>query len=118
MRNSPSCSALFRVLTVTRILQGKKCSWSSDALARKAELLPIMATNPLPREKLPQSLPMKLESSWHSGCGGDRYQVLVVTHLDRANHLHSHFVVNTVSFVDGIKYHRTKQDYKEKILAR
>ena len=44
---------------------------------------------------------------------GDRYQVLVATHLDRANHLHSHFVVNTVSFVDGIKYHRTKQDYKE-----
>ena len=44
---------------------------------------------------------------------GDRYQVLVATHLDKANHLHSHFVVNTVSFVDGIKYHRTKQDYKE-----
>lgn len=44
---------------------------------------------------------------------GDRYQVLVATHLDRANHLHSHFVLNTVSFVDGIKYHRTKQDYIE-----
>lgn len=44
---------------------------------------------------------------------GDRYQVLVATHLDRANHLHSHFVINTVSFVDGIKYHRTKEDYKE-----
>lgn len=44
---------------------------------------------------------------------GDRYQVLVATHLDKSNHLHSHFVVNTVSFVDGIKYHRTKQDYKE-----
>ena len=44
---------------------------------------------------------------------GDRYQVLVATPLDRANHLHSHFVINTVSFVDGIKYHRTKQDYKE-----
>ena len=44
---------------------------------------------------------------------GDRYQVLVATHLDRANHLHSHFVINTVSFVDGIKYHRTKEDYQE-----
>lgn len=43
---------------------------------------------------------------------GDRYQVLVATHLDRANHLHTHFVVNTVSFVDGIKYHRTREDYK------
>lgn len=44
---------------------------------------------------------------------GDRYQVVVATHLDRANHLHSHFVINTVSFVDGIKYHRTKQDYRQ-----
>ena len=42
---------------------------------------------------------------------GDRYQVLVTTHIDHANHLHNHFVVNTVSFIDGIKYRRTKQDY-------
>lgn len=40
---------------------------------------------------------------------GDRYQVIVATHLDKENHLHNHFVVNTVSFVDGIKYHRTKR---------
>ena len=44
---------------------------------------------------------------------GDRYQVLVATHLDKENHLHNHFVVNTVSFVDGIKYHRTKKDYHD-----
>ena len=42
---------------------------------------------------------------------GDRYQVLVATHLDHTNHLHNHFVLNTVSFKDGIKYHRTKDDY-------
>jgi len=42
---------------------------------------------------------------------GDQYQVIVTTHLDKANHLHSHFVVNTVSWVDGIRYHRTEQDY-------
>ena len=44
---------------------------------------------------------------------GDRYQVVVATHLDKANHLHNHFVLNTVSFVDGIKYHRTAKDYHE-----
>ena len=44
---------------------------------------------------------------------GDRYQVLVATHLDKANHLHNHFVLNTVSFVDGIKYHRTAKDYRD-----
>jgi len=42
---------------------------------------------------------------------GDKYQVIVATHLDKANHLHSHFIVNTVSWVDGIRYHRTEQDY-------
>ena len=44
---------------------------------------------------------------------GDRYQVLVATHLDKSNHLHNHFVLNTVSFVDGIKYYRSAKDYYE-----
>ena len=44
---------------------------------------------------------------------GDRYQVIVATHLDKENHLHNHFVVNTVSFTNGIKYHRTRKDYHE-----
>lgn len=37
--------------------------------------------------------------------------MLVTTHLDKAHHLHNHFVVNTVSFVDGIKYYRSEKDY-------
>lgn len=44
---------------------------------------------------------------------GDRYQVIVATHLDKENHQHNHFVLNTVSFADGIKYHRTRKDYHE-----
>ena len=43
---------------------------------------------------------------------GKRYQVLVATHLDRENHLHSHFVINTVSFVDGKKFYRSGRDYR------
>ena len=42
---------------------------------------------------------------------GEKYQVVVATHLDKSNHLHNHFVVNTGSLVDGIKYHRTQKDY-------
>lgn len=44
---------------------------------------------------------------------GKRFQVLVATHLDKAHHLHNHFVVNSVSFTDGLRYHRTKQDYRD-----
>ena len=41
---------------------------------------------------------------------GDRYQVVVATHLN-TGHYHNHFVVNSVSWVDGKKYVRTKADY-------
>lgn len=44
---------------------------------------------------------------------GEKYQVIVATHLDKENHLHNHFVVNTVSFVDSIRYHRTGKDYHD-----
>lgn len=44
---------------------------------------------------------------------GNRFQVLVATHLDKTHHLHNHFVVNSVSFADGKRYHRTKQDYQD-----
>ena len=42
---------------------------------------------------------------------GDRYQVLVATHLDKESHLHNHFVVNSVSFLDGLRYYRSEKDY-------
>ena len=48
---------------------------------------------------------------------GEKYQVVVATPLDKENHLHNHFVVNTVSFVDGIRYHRTGKDYHDMQVA-
>ena len=44
---------------------------------------------------------------------GSQYQVLIATHLDKAKQLHNHFVVNSVSFLDGKRYHRTNQDYRD-----
>jgi len=41
---------------------------------------------------------------------GDRFQVVVSTHLDK-DHLHSHFAINSVSFLDGMKYDRSKAEY-------
>lgn len=41
---------------------------------------------------------------------GDRYEVVIGTHLDKA-HLHNHVVVNSVSFVDGKKYHSSPGSY-------
>ena len=41
---------------------------------------------------------------------GDRHEVIVATHLDRG-HIHDHFVVNSVSMVDGKKFNACKQSY-------
>ena len=41
---------------------------------------------------------------------GDKYEVLVSTHLN-TNHIHSHFVINSVSFVDGKKYINNRENY-------
>ena len=43
---------------------------------------------------------------------GDRFEVVVATHLN-TEHYHNHFVVNSVSFTDGLKYRRTKADYRQ-----
>lgn len=40
---------------------------------------------------------------------GNRFEVVVSTHLDK-DHLHNHFVVNSVSWVDGMKYDNRKKD--------
>ena len=41
---------------------------------------------------------------------GDHYQVLVATHLDK-HHLHNHFLINSVSFVNGKKFNDDKRCY-------
>lgn len=41
------------------------------------------------------------------------YEVFIATHDDK-NHLHAHFVVNSVSFENGKKLHESKNDLKEK----
>lgn len=43
---------------------------------------------------------------------GDRFQVLVATHMDK-NHIHNHFLINSVSFVDGKRYYDNHSSYAE-----
>ena len=40
---------------------------------------------------------------------GDKYQVLVCTHINKDN-IHNHIVLNSVSFIDGSKYHNSNTD--------
>ena len=42
---------------------------------------------------------------------GDRYEVVVATHCN-TNHYHNHFVINSVSYMDGRKFYNSKEDYR------
>ena len=41
---------------------------------------------------------------------GNRYEAVVATHLNK-HHYHNHIVINSVSFVDGKKYHSNRKSY-------
>ena len=41
---------------------------------------------------------------------GDRFEVVIATHLNK-EHLHNHFVINSVSFADGLKYYDNTANY-------
>lgn len=41
---------------------------------------------------------------------GDRFEVVVSTHVDK-NHLHNHFVLNSVSFMDGKRFYDNNATY-------
>lgn len=43
---------------------------------------------------------------------GDRFQVIIATHLN-TNCVHNHFVLNSVSFLDGKRYNDCKRTYQE-----
>lgn len=58
--------------------------------------------------ELAQEVGMKVaEEMW-----GDEFQVVVTTHIN-GNCIHNHFVVNSVSFVDGKKYYGNRTTYAE-----
>ena len=43
---------------------------------------------------------------------GDKFQVVVSTHLN-TSHFHNHFLINSVSFVDGKKYNEDRTSYAD-----
>lgn len=43
---------------------------------------------------------------------GERFEVVVSTHIDK-KHFHNHFVLNSVSFKDGLRYYDNKENYKK-----
>ena len=42
---------------------------------------------------------------------GERFQVVVATHMDKKSHIHNHLLMNSVSFVDGKKFNSQERSY-------
>ena len=40
---------------------------------------------------------------------GDKFQVVICTHINKEN-VHNHLILNSVSFIDGKKYHNVKEE--------
>lgn len=66
-----------------------------------------------PSETTPQ-IAHEISTEFARRCFGDRYEVVISTHLDK-KHLHSHIVINSVSFVDGKKYRSDFKSYYDGI---
>lgn len=62
------------------------------------------------KEKVSPELAHKIGLELAKEIWGDRFQVIVTTHLN-TKHTHNHFVINSVSFVDGLKYYDNHTTY-------
>ncbi len=40
---------------------------------------------------------------------GDKFQVIICTHINKEN-VHNHIILNSVSFIDGMKYHNSNEE--------
>ena len=58
----------------------------------------------VPSEKANQIGKELAEELW-----GDKYQVVICTHINKQN-VHNHIIINSVSFVDGNKYHNSNEE--------
>ena len=63
-----------------------------------------------PDDNVTPELAHRIGKEFAEECFGDRFQVVIGTHLDKA-HLHNHIVVNSVSYRDGGKFRSTPESY-------
>lgn len=57
--------------------------------------------------ELPPEIANQLGKKLAEEMWGDKYQVVICTHVNKQN-AHNHIILNSVSFVDGKKYHNSK----------
>lgn len=93
-------------------MRGKICGLYRNALVKQTAWWRSMPTKASARERLPPEQCHEIGVALARKVWGKRFQVLVATHMNTDN-LHNHFVINSVSYVDGKKYEQRRSQYAE-----
>lgn len=97
------------VTTAYREMMETKRSWHKEGGVLGYHFIQSFA----PREVTPEQA-HAIGKEFVDKLFGNRYEVIIGTHLDKA-HLHNHVVVNSVSYVDGKKYHSSPASYYQDV---
>ncbi len=77
---------------------------------KEDKILAFHAYQSFAEEEVSPELAHKIGVELANEMWGDRFQVIVTTHLN-TKHVHNHLVLNSVSFKDGLKYYDNHTNY-------
>ena len=84
--------------------------WVKEQYIKKEGIVAFHAFQSFKGKEASPELAHKIGIELANKVWGDRFQVVVATHLN-TNNIHNHFVINSVSYVDGKRYYDTRTSY-------
>ena len=102
-------------LNCTREFAIQEFELTKERFGKRGGIVAVHATQSFEEKDLSPKEAHDIGTQLAKELWGDRFQVIVATHLN-TEHVHNHFVINSVSFKDGKKFHLTNycwHDMKE-----
>ena len=102
-------------INCTREFAFKEFELTKERFDKRGGIVAVHATQSFEKTDLSPKEAHEIGIQLAKDLWGDKFQVIVATHLN-TNHVHNHFVINSVSFKDGKKFHLTNycwHDMKE-----
>lgn len=84
--------------------------WVKEQYNKKNGIIAFHSYQSFEEKDISPELAHKIGIELANRVWGDRFQVVVATHLN-TEHIHNHFVINSVSYVDGKRYYDNRSTY-------
>lgn len=84
--------------------------WIKEQYNKKDGIIAFHSYQSFEEKDISPELAHKIGIELANRVWGDRFQVVVATHLN-TEHIHNHFVINSVSYVDGKRYYDNRSSY-------